>query len=459
MFRRKPSTRRSRPAAAPDRPNRWVPLALILVLIAYWFFARYLERIDLFPVIAPWWGQWVPFLPLPGWLISLAEFFHPRVLRHLIPVIVGWLLAQRATVNMLQTLYNLPSQDAAGNFLGRLRGGRPGGKAITVAGRTLGETQAKSDVVREGGPGRIKVAGGEAAVTERNGRFHRVLGPGKHTLIRFEYVHSLVDLRQQARTESEIPLVTRDGIDVAADIHLTYRIDTGGEPATPTTPFPFRETAVRAAAYAQTLSPNGEEATWDTLPGRLARATLTGIFARYRLDDILHLSGQSSEPYVTIQNDLKRQLLPKLEEKGIELVDVLINRISFPDAVTAQYIQHWQAHWETRARINRADGQAAALEETERARAEAEMTMVEAIMEGMARARREGHRGAMSEVVALRLIETLEQMARRSQQTTSLPPHLLPQLRFLRRELLPEPEEDDNGDEWDVEDEFGGGNE
>jgi regulator of protease activity HflC (stomatin/prohibitin superfamily) len=415
-----------------------VPLALILALLLYWLFARYLERLDLFPVIAPWWQTWVPFLPLPGWLVSLAEFFHPRVLRHLLPVIVGWLLAQRASVNMLQTLYNLPDRDTAAAFLGRLRGGRPTGKAVAVTGSTLDETRAKSDVVRVGGPGRIKVRGGEAAVTEINGRFHRVLGPGGHALSRFEYVHALIDLRQQARTETDIPLVTRDGIEVGADIHLTYRIDTGGEPATPTTPFPFQETAVRAAAYAQTLSPQGEVNDWNVLPGRLARAILGKIFAQYQLDDILHLSGQAVEPYVIIQNDLKRQLMPRLEEKGIELNDVLINRISFPDAVTAQYVQHWQAHWETRARINQADGQAAALEETERARAEAEMTMVEAIMEGMARARREGHRGAMSEVVALRLIETMEQMARRSQQVTALPPQLLPRLHLLRRDLLPE---------------------
>ena len=89
-----------------------------------------------------------------------------------------------------------------------------------------------------------------------------------------------------------------------------------------------------------------------------------------------------------------------------------------------------------------ADGQANALSETEIARAEAELLMIQAILEGLDNARRAGGVGTMREVVALRMIEALEKMARQSQQFQALPASLMPQLvdwqRQLRTGRLPE---------------------
>lgn len=433
MSDRRPLTDRRWPEPVP---NNWWPWLLLPVVMVYWLFAWSLERLNLAPAVQTFWNTWMPVLPLPSVFIFFAEMLHPRVLRHLLPLIVGWVLAQRAAVSLVQSLYQMPDRAAASDFLQRLRMGGIGGKAVNLNAALLAERQ-KSVLLRVGGPGPVRVWAGEVAVTELNGRFRRVLGPGKHHLERFEYVLTLLDLRAQDRVEPDIRLITKDGLELTVDLHLSYRIHTGGEPVTPARPYPYDEAAARAAAYAQTVLADNTVAYWNSLPQRLGRAKLVEIVSGYRMDEILPLTNTVTQPYLAIQTELIRQLRIALQPSGIELMSVFISRMELPEEISDQYIKFWQVDWETRRRINEADGQASALEEMEIARAEAEMTMIQAIVEGVQRARREGQSANISEIVALRWIDALDQMARQSQRLTPLPRELLPQLQQMRQQLLP----------------------
>ena len=84
------------------------------------------------------------------------------------------------------------------------------------------------------------------------------------------------------------------------------------------------------------------------------------------------------------------------------------------------------------------EARAMAQQAQEVARAEAEVFMIQAIMEGLENARRAGGAGAMRDVVALRMVEALEKMARQSQQYQPLPDRLMPQLVALQRQLRAE---------------------
>lgn len=426
------------PLRRDDGLPTWLwPLVQLIFLAGYWLFAWLLERPDLTPFLSRYWNASMP-IPLPGMLVFAAELLHPRVLRHLIPVAVGWWLARGAAIGLVQTLYQMPDRETATEFFTRLRSGG-GGSTLLLDEPELDDWRHKSVLLRVGGPGKVRVPEDKVAVTEQNGRFRRVLSPGQeHQLARFEYVRSLLDLRPQERAEPGIPLVTKDGIDVTADLRLRYRVFSGGEPATPTDPYPFSEEAVRAAAYAQSVMPDGKVGTWATLPARLARGGLRRIVARYRLDEMLQLANAAERPLEAIQTELTRQLRGQLQPYGIELLgSVLITRLELPEAVTAQYIRYWQVDWETRRRISEADGTAVALEEMEIARAEAEITMVQAIVEGVQRARRDGAGANMGAIIAMRLIDALEQTARQSQRMTPLPANLLPQIQELRQRLGP----------------------
>ena len=408
---------------------------LVVAMLLYWVAAHYLERLDLTVSLNTRWQTWLPGLPpLPMPFVVLAEFFHPRVLRHFIPVFTGWVLAYLAAASLLRVLYDLPDSATARRFLSRLVGEAAQEPAVAVSVNTLAKLRQSSELLRVGGPGLVQVPAGEVGVTEVNGRFHRLIPSGKQKIGRFEYIHALLDLRTQERHLSETPLVTRDGIDMTADVILVFRIDTGGLLPTRENPFPYNPEAVRLAAYAEINRDVEHSFTWQDAPGNMARGLLAGIVAKYPLDELLHPQGRR-EPYLTLSQELERLLRIALEDIGVDLLSAHIGRLEAPPEAHQQYFERWKADLETDAQLMLADGQANALSETEIARAEAELLMIQAILEGLDNARRAGGVGTMREVVALRMIEALEKMARQSQQFQALPASLMPQLVDWQRQL------------------------
>lgn len=418
--------------------NRWFLFMLVFLALLYWlFFARSLERIDLSPVIDPWWQTMMPLFDLPGIVVGFIELLHPRVLRHLVVIIVGWLLAEGAAISLVHTLYDLPDRDSARLFLGRLRSARGAiGGSVKLSRKTLDSDREESVLLRVGGPGLVSVPATEVAVTETNGRFQRVLGPGSHLLGRFENIYAVLDLRLQERVIKEARLSTKDGIEIKTDVTIAYRISTGGEPVTRAKPFPYDQDAVRLAAYAETVHADGTVSNWEMIPISAAKTRLGRIIAKYELDQLLYPRSSVVDPNLTIRNELERHLRVSLQDFGIELVALQLGRLELPQEVFDQYIEYWQAHWETQSQLAQVDGEAFTLEEVEVARAEAEVTMIRAIVEGLQRARLEGSVGAMNEIVALRLIEALERVAEQSQDAHPLPTGLLPELSALREQLM-----------------------
>ncbi len=416
--------------------NGWYIFVLLFLLFMFWVYARYIERVDVL-LITNWFNQRLPILPtLPG-LSFILGFFHWKVLRHVIAVAVGWYFAYDAAVVLVKLLYDLPDRDGAKNFLSRLLNPASGSGGVPqVTPATLAAERRESVLLRVGGPGRVNVPPGHVIVTELNGRFQRILPAGSHSLGRYEYLHAVLDLQPQSRTVAEFTAYSRDGIELRVGLTIVYRIRRGDQMATRENPYPYDETAVRSAAYAQTVTnDSGTVVTWEDIPLNLAQGTFTGILAGFRLDEIFSPERPGEEPFRTLRNSLRDRLRGALGELGVELLDAMINRIDLPPGVTEQYIDYWKSHWESQMMLNLVDGTATAVEEMEIARAEAEIMMIQAIQEGIQRARREGTPAHMEEVVALRLVEALEMMARQSQQLAPLPNTLLPQLDNLRKQL------------------------
>jgi regulator of protease activity HflC (stomatin/prohibitin superfamily) len=414
--------------------NIWYLVMLLGLLFLFWVYARYIERVDI-PLMNEWLNLRLGLPASPG-LAFFLSFFHLKVMRHLIPVLVGWYFAYDAAVVLVRMLYDLPDKASARKFLRRLLGWVRSSKSVPeIASATLAERD-KSVLLRVGGPGQVKVPPGHVMVTELNGRFHRLLTAGKHMLSRYEYIHAVLNLQTQLRTVDKFTAYSRDGIELCVGVSIEYRLNTGGQRTTKDNPFPFDETAVRKVAYIQTVvDEKGTVITWEETPINLAQGMLVGILAGYRLDEIIFPEGAGEEPYRTLRDELKRKLGKKLADLGIDLEAVGIHRLDLPEGVTEQYIDYWKSHWESQMLLNMIDGKATADEEMEIARAEAEITMIQAIQEGIQRAGREGATAHMEEVIALRLVEALEMMAKQSQQLLPLPDALLPQLESLRKQL------------------------
>lgn len=432
--------RERRPLSPPPSSgsqNSWLPWVMFAVFIGYWIFARYLERVDLITNTPAWWSFLLFDLPLPPFLARFFEFFHWRVLRHFLPVYIGGRLAYEATISLIHVLYDLPDRDGAKRFFRRLRTGVSKNPAMPLNRHTLEKEREQSVVLRIGGPGSVTIKRGEVAVTELNGRFYKIRPHGTHALDRFEYVYTVLDLHPQERFAEDVPLITQDGIPFTATVQVRFQLSTGGTPPTSDQPFPFDETAVEIAAYNETILPDGSKRLWDGLPLGRVIGNLRRRVRQLRLDEFLAHANNDTEPLLIIRDSVERETRASLREGGVDLLSLHIGQLTFPTAVTDQYIKYWQSDSEARIRLAKADGEATALEEIEIARAEAEVTMIQAILEGVQRARYTTQSASMREVVALRMVEALEKMARQTQQLQPIPTELFTQLGMLRQQLEP----------------------
>ena len=150
----------------------WLRFVFVFLLLAYWVFAWYMERINLSNVPLPSFiGAVLPF-PLPPSITFLREMIHWRVWRHFLPVVVGSWLAYEAAASLVMALYDLPNKPGAKRLLSRLsREQAPAGTALPIQHATLEDVRGQHVMLRVGGPGIVKINRGDVAVTELNGRF------------------------------------------------------------------------------------------------------------------------------------------------------------------------------------------------------------------------------------------------------------------------------------------------
>jgi regulator of protease activity HflC (stomatin/prohibitin superfamily) len=414
-------------------------LIIVIFVLMYWVFAHFIENIDLSASVnGIWHGRFPNAFDLPNGFIIIMELLHPRVWRHLIPLAVGWWLARLAAGSLVRTLYDLPDNAEARQFLSCLiTGNDNSSKPLKVSSSTLESQRKESFMLRVGGPGFVLIPEGEVAVTEVNGRYYRILTAGKKKLKPFEYVHKILSLRTQERLKTGVPLTTKDGINLSAEFTVTFHIDTGGELPSRAKPFPFSQEAVELAAY-NNWNKDAGVTHWDAPPVGMTTGNLIKAVKKYTLDELLHPQGHGRDPHYNITQEVERNVRGGLENIGIALESVHISRLELPEEIATQYIEYWKAGLEMQTRLASADAEAKSLEERELARAEAEVIMIQAIMEGLHNARRAGGANSAREMIALRFIEAIEKMARQSQGDQPLPATLLPQIESIRQQLNPD---------------------
>jgi len=415
----------SRSASRRAAPNlslpaiNWPWFALAALFIGYWWYVSSLERVDanlllariFLPGLSPSEAAAVTFSP---WVTWLVEMFHPRVLRHFIPVIVGWWLAVQAAISLMQVLYDCPDRRTAAEFLRRQRRNSVSPVDFyTISAENLAEEREKSILLGVGGPVRVQIPSGYAAVTERNARTLRTLPPGVYDLGRFEYIQSVVDLQPLEKFAKDVPMLTTEGIPVKADIGLTFRIDPGDSPVTHNRPFPFREEAVRQVAYAGTVAANGVVSSWADGPLGKVRGALAGMVAGDSLDELLAAESPRDAHHV-LTNFVMQKVWDSLPKEGIKPLRIQIGRLLPPPEVLQQYAEFWLANKRKEDMLARANKMAPLVEEAEIARVAAEIAMINAMAEGIRRAQQESGSYLPGYLLALRLMEALRQMFQHS---------------------------------------------
>ncbi|HEY1410437.1 MAG TPA: SPFH domain-containing protein [Promineifilum sp.] len=414
-----------RPMASPASTRtgtgfNWPWFLLFALFIAYWLFVHAWERVDvtvflasiLLPNLTPAQAATVPF---PPWLVFLAEMFHPRVLRHFIPVLVGWWLAVQAAISLMQVLYDCPDRKTAAEFLRRQRRSRPSGmeEPYTVMPQSLDEDRERSVLLRVGGPFRIHIRNGFAAVTESNARFLRVLPPGVHDLGRFEYLMSVVDIQPQEKSAKDVSMLTQEGIPVKADVGLSFQIDPGENVMSRKQPYPFNPDAVRKAAYSGSVGASGKASPWVEAPLGKAIGALSGLVSKTSLDELLAAEAPRDAHHL-IREAVVRKVWDSLPDEGIKPLRLQIGRLTPPPEATKQYADYWLAKRRKEDTLAIANGRAPLIHEAESARAGAELSMLQAFVQGIRDAKQESGPSLAGYLMALRMLEALQKMFEQS---------------------------------------------
>ncbi len=309
---------------------------------------------------------------------------------------------------------------------------------VLVSGENLETLRRGEAVIRIGGPGNIVLTNSnDVAVTESNGRFCRVLKAGRQTLAPYEYIYNILDMRQHEQ-EGTGRYTTRDGIQVEIEVGLTFRIASNDEVAespammstvamgngpvtraTATELFPYGQQAVHRAAYKKTvLDKDGNGVReWHALPLRMAQSQLRKAIAEVRYDDLFAPGEREAQPHPLLRDRIWRFTQDALNRSntGVHLLHVRLGAIKPAEpAVQKEHIRSWRAFWEKIDEMLDARGSAEAMTEVAQARREAERLMMETIVKALLSAEEQYGYNVTRQIPGMRLVETLDRMARRS---------------------------------------------
>lgn len=331
--------------------RRYALVALGFLFVFYFLFAWYLERINLRALPPEWFLPFhAPLLALPEPVQTLAfrgiELFHPRVWRHLLPLVLGWLLAREAAIGLVQNLFDLEDVETAKSFLSRLKNpSNPPGTAVEINRQTFAKERWRVPILKHGGPGYIQVAYGDAVITERNGRYHEVLGPGNQRLRAYEYARTVLDCRPQERRRIGLRAHTQDGIELRTDMTLIYHIGREARQPQANDPYPFSPGSAYNAAYAEIVLPDGHVDDWATRAVETAESKLREVISKFTLDRLLFRTNPELKPHEFVQEKVTQEVSRALRYIGVDLVELRLSRLVAPDEVTHQRILYWQNFW------------------------------------------------------------------------------------------------------------------
>lgn len=333
---------------------------------------------------------------------------------------------------------------------------RPTGGPVSVGLDNLEELRAKHVLLRVGGPGTLGVRESHAiAVTERNGRFLRVLGAGKHTLTPYETVRTVISLQTYVY-DGEVEVFTRDGIRATIHLAVTYRIaaddalmraaavDTeahdesvGQSPApTPEQPFRYGEASVLAAAGIANVDGRGKVTKWHQLPFPVVAGQLRNAVSHYRLNELFVPDPGFETRRAAVHDEVLTGARQSLNPLGIDVIGIRLGPFEMGEPVLEGYLELWRAVWERREHVALAQSQASAIEELAPGHSEVEIAALQSMAETAQRVKKQNGLQNLRPLIALRLIDALERVASQSGGLTDRgSAELMAQLSELRRRL------------------------
>jgi hypothetical protein len=254
-----------------------------------------------------------------------------------------------------------------------------------------------------GGPARLVIFDGNAVYVERGDRFSRVIGPASHLpfLDASERVKAVVDLRPQILTKpgskpGGVRAWTKDGIQVQLDVRLECQIGLEGmtEATSKGLLFPYGPISVRKAIERMAVHYDRNkkclaESDWaDGVWGQVQGMLATYVFSHTVDELFLAESGPDQIFSQEVTAKWLQDMNKKLKGYGTRLVSLQITNVTpVSPTVNVQREKAWEAKKQSAAVVNEGQAKAFGILAYEKARAEAERDLIDAIVEGLRKTR------------------------------------------------------------------------
>lgn len=331
-----------------------IAFVVILLLFVYACLAAWVQIGD--PLLTPTKLFHQLFLPIQQQQsIGMLIQFYGRLLLHIIPLITGLMLGYAVPRMLVQQLYRLSPSRADSYLPPSYIGQTP--PIVTIDYDQWPNQIQQYALLHVGGPGYIEIENPNVVITEQDGRYSRILVAGRQRLKQFEYVVSVIKIKNYQDNKNDIELISREGF--AWQLNLTIQFSIQGCSIRYNGPLNepiinINETNLRKAVYADTHY-NNNLLSWHELPIHIAHDQLIAIASTHLLNDVIdHYNGHQLLPNkTTIRNELESQLRDMLVPYGIELHYVDINGLRIDGRFLEIYVNKWREMMRQRAFFHR----------------------------------------------------------------------------------------------------------
>lgn len=260
----------------------------------------------------------------------------------------------------------------------------------------------------------------------RGSNYSRAAGPGFVKLNPGEMIRHVIDLRPHIRSLPAKAL-TKDGIEVETNVTVVFRVrqnpkewsDSSGEPDSRYA-FPYARDAIFRISFASGILEHEEEVPWTERIAPVAAANLITELSRLTLDELYQSGDPNNMPLEQLTKRVREGVLEQIqpifshnrpEDNPLDILAISVDPPIPPFKVVVQRIQNWQANWQRRIYLEKEIGEAEATRRLKMARARVQLELIENIMNNIEMMRRDTDLD-LSDIVTLRVLETLEQTAR-----------------------------------------------
>ncbi len=245
-----------------------------------------------------------------------------------------------------------------------------GGKTSRAFWVQHGKIVASEGEAKERTAGVMLVDSASAVVLRTDLEITNAVGPGVTFLNANEYPvgddhPEALDLRKQYRLLKDVTASTRDGVEVTADIGVTFMVD-GGERRQPRDwqdptipPYAFEPKNAKRTFYARPYADAGES-RWDHLPGVLAADVWREALKRADFNALFSAEANTSNLLSELQLEVANRLHYKrrnsshekevLAECGIAVLDVHLFNLRLPTEIETGMIEQWKRQRQRRMR-------------------------------------------------------------------------------------------------------------